>query len=110
MNSKGKSIFKLAQDLVARKYGIVPQEKTLDNMTLQQYLDMYKEPLSKEAMGAIVKLTKVAEDKKKMKKDKKDKAKKKKGEAVAMGSKKASKKEKKGMAREHSKPGALSCI
>jgi hypothetical protein len=42
-NSKGKSILKLAQDLVARKYGIVPEEKTLDNMTLQQYLDMYKE-------------------------------------------------------------------
>jgi hypothetical protein len=34
-NSKGKSILTLAQDLVAKKYGIIQEDKVLDNMTLQ---------------------------------------------------------------------------
>jgi hypothetical protein len=36
--SKEKSITKLAQDLVAKKCGVLSQEETLDDMTLQNYL------------------------------------------------------------------------
>jgi hypothetical protein len=106
-NSKGKSIMKVAQDLVTRKCDIVPEEEAMDNMTLQQYLDMYKEPLIEEAMSAIIKL-KVAEEKKKMKKGKKHKIKKKKkkGEGEAVGSKKMSKIGKRGM----SPPFGFCCL
>jgi hypothetical protein len=45
-------------------------------MTLQQYLDLYKEPLSEDAMQAIIKLTEVAQEKQKKKaKGKKEKKK-----------------------------------
>jgi hypothetical protein len=40
--SKGKFVLKLAQDLIAKKCGIVSNEESLDDTTLQQYLDMYK--------------------------------------------------------------------
>jgi hypothetical protein len=75
-NSKGKSVIKLAQDLVAKKCGIIQEEDTLDDMTLQEYLHMYKKPLTKDSMEAIIQLTEVAQEKKKKKsKDKKDKGK-----------------------------------
>jgi hypothetical protein len=67
-NSSGKSIIKLAQDLVAKKCGITKENEDLDDMTLQQYVDMYKQPLLEQAMDAIVKLTEVADEKKKKKK------------------------------------------
>jgi hypothetical protein len=68
----------LAQDLVAKKWGIVQEEKTLDDMTLKQYLDMYKKPLNEDSMEAILKLTEVAAEKRKKKnKDKKENRKKK---------------------------------
>jgi hypothetical protein len=77
--NKDKSITKLAQDLVAKKCGVIQEEQSLDSMTLNQYLQLYKQPLSDDAMQAIVKLTDVAVQKKekktKAKKDKKDKAK-----------------------------------
>jgi hypothetical protein len=72
----GKSVLRLAQDLVAKKCGIFHDEEALDEMTLQDYLNMYKEPLSNESMKAIVKLTEVAKEKKKSKtkvREKKDK-------------------------------------
>jgi hypothetical protein len=42
-------------------------------MTLQQYLDLYKQPLNEQAIDAIIKLTEVASEKdiKKKKKQKK---------------------------------------
>jgi hypothetical protein len=50
------------------------EDETLEGMTLQQYIDMYKQPLSKNSREAILKLTEVAMEKKKKKnKDKKDK-------------------------------------
>jgi hypothetical protein len=75
--SGGKSIIKLAQDLVAKKCGIIKENEGLENLTLQQYLDMYKKPLDDQATEAILKLTEVAIEKgKKVKKDMKDKKKK----------------------------------
>jgi hypothetical protein len=62
-NKTGRSIMSLAQDLIAKKCG-----EASDNMTLQQYLDMYKQPLTDQAMEAILKLTEVVESKKKKKK------------------------------------------
>jgi hypothetical protein len=50
---------------------ILEEDKELDSMTLQQYLNMYKRPLSEEAMEAITQLSEVAAKKKKKKKDKK---------------------------------------
>jgi hypothetical protein len=69
----GKTIIKKAQELVARKCGILEEEDELDEMTLQQYLNMYKNPLNEEAMEAITKLSEVAVEKKIKKKDKKKK-------------------------------------
>lgn len=65
--AKGKTVVKMAQELVAKKCGILPQEKEMDSITLQQYLDVYKEPLTKESTEAILKLTEVEEKKKKYK-------------------------------------------
>jgi hypothetical protein len=65
--NKGKSVVNLAQDLVARKCGIIQEEENLDDMTLKDYMNMYKKPLSKDSMGAILKLTEVAQEKKKKK-------------------------------------------
>jgi hypothetical protein len=39
------------------KCGITQDDEPLDNMTLQQYLNMYKEPLAEKFMEAILKLT-----------------------------------------------------
>jgi hypothetical protein len=44
----------------------------LERMTLQQYLDLYKEPLSKQSIEAILQLSKVTVEKEgKQKKTKK---------------------------------------
>jgi hypothetical protein len=74
-NNGGKTIVKLAQDLIAKKCGIIKEDETLDNRTLQQYMDMYKKPLTEQTMDAIIKLTKVTYEKKKkkQKKEKKEK-------------------------------------
>jgi hypothetical protein len=68
---KNKSILMKAQVLVARKYDILEEDKEMNSMTLQQYLNMYKSPLSEEAMEAITQLFEVAAKKKKGKKKKK---------------------------------------
>lgn len=67
----------MAQELVARKCGILEEKQELDNMTLQKYLDLYKQPISEDSMEAIKKLAEVADINKKKKKgckqgDKKD--------------------------------------
>jgi hypothetical protein len=69
-NSDGKTTTKLDQDLLAKKCGILEEDQEMDTMTLQQYLDMYKQPLSAKTMDAINNLTEVAVDKAKKKKKK----------------------------------------
>jgi hypothetical protein len=50
------------------------EDETLEGMTLQQYIDMYKQPLSENSRETILKLSEVAmEKKKKNNKDKKNK-------------------------------------
>jgi hypothetical protein len=71
-NNGGKGIIKMAQDLIAKKCGIVKEDEMLERMTLQQYLDLYKEPLSKQSIEAILQLSKVTVEKEgKQKKTKK---------------------------------------
>jgi hypothetical protein len=49
------------------------EDKGMDNMTQQEYMNMYKHPLTDESMDAIMTLSQVAEDQKKKKRDKKKK-------------------------------------
>jgi hypothetical protein len=63
----------LAQEIVAKKCGIIKERDPLDNLTQQQYLNLYKQPLTNQSMEAILKLSKVAVDKVKKKKLKKQK-------------------------------------
>jgi purine nucleoside permease len=60
-NSNGKTIIKLAHDLVAKKCDITKEDEVLDNTTLQQYRNMYNQPLTEHTMETIIKLTQVAE-------------------------------------------------
>jgi hypothetical protein len=79
--SKEKSVTRLAQALVVKKCGVLKNDQSLDDMTLHQYLQLYKQPLLEDSMQAIIKLTEVAVDKQnkkgKDKKVKKEKPKKK---------------------------------
>jgi hypothetical protein len=75
-NSEVKTTIRLAQDLIAKKCGVISSKESLDSMTLQQYLNMYNKPLSDGAMEAITKFTEVVEAKKMKKKQKKGKGKK----------------------------------
>lgn len=84
--AKGKSVVKLVEELVARKCGILDEDQDMDNMTLRQYIAMYKKPLTKESTEAIMKLTEVAK-KKKSKKLKKTKKTKSKGALIQKGKK-----------------------
>jgi hypothetical protein len=59
--TKNKSI-KMAQKLVAKKCGIIHDEEDLDNITLQQYLDMYNHPLNDDSIEAISKVSEVTND------------------------------------------------
>jgi hypothetical protein len=67
-NSGGKTIVKLAQDLVVKKCGILQEEESLDVMTLQQYQNIYNQPLTDQSPKAIQKLTEVAVEMKNKKK------------------------------------------
>jgi hypothetical protein len=62
-NTNGKTIIHLAQNLVAKKCGLIQEDEALDKMTLQSYLDLYMQPLSEESNQAILKLTEVVVDK-----------------------------------------------
>jgi hypothetical protein len=53
--------------MVAKKCGIIKENDSLDNLTLQQYVDMYKQPLIDQSMEVILKLSEVAVDKEKKK-------------------------------------------
>jgi hypothetical protein len=59
----------LAQEMLAKKWGILSEDKDLEETTLQQYVDLYRKPLSQSAMAAVIKLTEVAKMKKKNKKE-----------------------------------------
>jgi hypothetical protein len=65
--SKGKTIIKKAQELVAKKCGILGEEQEMDSTTLQQYVNMYKHPLSGQTIEAISKFSEITEDKKRRK-------------------------------------------
>jgi hypothetical protein len=107
-NSQGKSILKLAQDLIAKKWGILGEAESLEQMTLQQYIDMYKEPLPENSMEAILKLTEVAEEKEKKKsKSKMSKTKKKEAAEKAEVNKMPDKKTKKGKKLKMAPEGAM---
>jgi hypothetical protein len=71
-SSNGKSALRLAQYLIAKKCGIIQNEDSLEDQTLQQYLDMYKKPLPDSSVQAILKLSEVASESKKKKKSKKE--------------------------------------
>jgi hypothetical protein len=85
----GKTVLK---KLVAKKCGIMEEDQEMDNMTLQQYLNMYKQPLTEEYVEAIRKLADIAEKKKKKKKNKKKKVDEARGKEAEMAGKKKSKK------------------
>jgi hypothetical protein len=55
---------------VAKKSGLLQPDDSLEDTTLQDYLDMYKKPLYDDSMQAILQLTEVAAEKKKKKKGK----------------------------------------
>jgi hypothetical protein len=61
-------------------------EKEIEGLSLQQYLDIYKKPLSQPAIVAVKKLTEVAQMKKKKKKKQKVAAKTKKKKNLASSS------------------------
>lgn len=68
-NGKQKPVMWMAQELIAKKWGVLQPEQDLESRTLQVYLDKYKEPLTEEKMEAIKTLSAVAA-KKKSKKNK----------------------------------------
>jgi hypothetical protein len=82
-------LLKKAQEIIANKCGVLEEEQGMDNMTLQQYLNLYKQPLFEDSMDAIMTLSKVSQSLKKKKKEKK----KKKRTGDAAGKKKEKEKE-----------------
>jgi hypothetical protein len=66
---KRKPIVQLAQEMLTKKWGILSEDKDLEEITLQHYVDLYRKPLSQSAMAAVIKLTEVAKMKKKNKKE-----------------------------------------
>lgn len=62
-NKQNKPVIAMAQEILAKKWGIMEHSQALDELTLKQYIDIYKKPLSVEAMAAISKLTEVAKKK-----------------------------------------------
>lgn len=55
----------MTQELVAKKCGILKDKQASDDMILQDYLNMYRQPLTDESVHAIMKLTEVPMTKKK---------------------------------------------
>jgi site-specific recombinase XerC len=60
-----KSAVKMAQEVLAKKWGLLNSDRDLEEITLQQYMDLYKKLLSQLAVVVVHKLTKVTEMKKK---------------------------------------------
>ncbi|GJN16082.1 hypothetical protein PR202_gb03032 [Eleusine coracana subsp. coracana] len=63
--SDGKPMLKMVQEIVAKKCGVIKDNQKLEGMTLQQYINLYKRPLTTGSVQAILKLTEVASKKKK---------------------------------------------
>jgi hypothetical protein len=66
---KCKSSIKLAQKVLARKWAILDVDKELEELTLQQYINIYIKTLSQPAIMAVKKLTEVANMKNKKKRE-----------------------------------------
>lgn len=62
--NKGKSVTLMAQEIIAKKCGILDEAHQLDTMTLQQYINMYKQPMTEDRMKAIEKPTEITVKKK----------------------------------------------
>jgi hypothetical protein len=103
---KGKNILKKAQDMIANKSGGIEEDKELDNRNLQQYVDLYKQPLIEESMEVIRKLTEVSEDL--MKKKKKEKKKKSEDKGIMDKAAEAKSGKKKNAGKESKKKGKKS--
>jgi hypothetical protein len=58
---KKKPAIKLARELLAKKWGILDADKEMEELTLQQYIDLYRKPISQLAIAAVRKLTEIAE-------------------------------------------------
>jgi hypothetical protein len=89
---KRKPSIKMAQEVLAKKWGVLDMEKDMEDLTLQQYINIYKKPFSQQSMAAVRELTQVAELKKKKKSSTKKNAAKAKGKAKS-GTKRAASKE-----------------
>jgi hypothetical protein len=50
----------MAQEMLAKKWEVLEDDKDLDDVTLQQYLDIYIKPLSQSAIHAVEKQTEMA--------------------------------------------------
>jgi hypothetical protein len=66
---KCKSSIKLAQKVLARKWAILDVDKELEELTLQQYINIYIKTLPQPAIMAVKKLTEVANMKNKKKRE-----------------------------------------
>jgi hypothetical protein len=64
---------KKAQEVIAKKCGVLDEEQDMDNLTLQKYLNLYKQPMSDASLDAITTLSEAVQELKKKKKDKKKK-------------------------------------
>jgi hypothetical protein len=62
-----KSAVKMTQEVLAKKWGLLNSDRDLEEITLQQYMDLYKKLLSQLAVVVVHKLTEVNEMKKKKK-------------------------------------------
>lgn len=62
------SVVKMAQQVLAKKWGVLEEDEELENDKIKKYLDIYKKPLSEPEMEAIRTLSEVVEMKKKRKK------------------------------------------
>jgi hypothetical protein len=66
-NMRQKSVVKMAQEVLAKKWGLLNSDRDLEEITLQQYMDLYKKLLSQLAVVVVHKLIEVTEMKKKKK-------------------------------------------
>lgn len=62
------SVVKMAQKVLAKKWGVLEEDEELENDKIKKYLHIYKKPLSEPEMEAIRTLSEVVEMKKKRKK------------------------------------------
>jgi hypothetical protein len=77
----------MAQEMLSKKWGMMETDKELDDITLQQYLDIYRKPLSHSAIQAVRKLTEMAAIKKKKKRVAHHKTKQNNSKGIPKGSK-----------------------